>query len=309
MFAGDALQQTLGLDEADLRLLRMFWVVVGAGGLSAATVPLQVDLSTVSRQFKDLEGRVGVRLAQRGRGGFTLTPQGEQLHAATRRLFESISLFRHGVNALAHPAGPLLRLGIVDALLTAAGNDGVAAALARCAAAVPGLAIQLTTLRPVDIERGLLAGELDAGVLAAHRPAAGLEQQRLFGEPSSLFAAPGHPWYESGPAVAFDALPADGIVFDPYWGELPHPELAGVAHGRTRADSMEGVALLVCTGRFVGFLPDHLVAATASLNKLRRVAPERFCYVQDIVLTCRHGSRTPVVREFVRACLKAPGQT
>lgn len=310
VFAGGALHQTVGLDESDLRLLRMFWVVVGAGGLSAATVPLQVDLSTVSRQFKELEARFGVRLARRGRGGFSLTPAGEQLHAATRRLFDAIGLFRHDANALAHPVGPLLRLGVVDALVTAAGASGdasVSALLARCCAALPGLAVQMTTLRPAEIERAVLAGELDAGVLAAHRPAAGLEQHRLYGEPNSLFAAPGHPWYDSVPdAGEFGALPADGLVFDPYWGELPHPQLAGAAHGRTRADSIEGVALLVASGRFVGFLPDHLVLATATLAHLRRVAPERHSYVQDIVLTCRQGCSEGVVRELVRQALCLP---
>jgi LysR family transcriptional regulator, transcriptional activator for bauABCD operon len=215
---------------------------------------------------------------------------------------ESVQAFTRDTAALALPSGPCLRLGLVDALLTAhRGGSALAAALGECCATLAGLDVQLTTLRPIEIERGILAAELDVGVLAAHAPAAGLEQHRLYGEDSSLFVAPGHPWYERAQDdPGTEALRQAAIVVDPYWDEVPQLELAGMLRGRTRANSIEGVALLVASGRFVGFLPDHLVASTAQLHALRRVHPDRYSDVQDIMLTCKRGNAEPAVRELLR---------
>jgi LysR family transcriptional regulator, transcriptional activator for bauABCD operon len=290
-------------DDSDLRRLRLFTTVVAAGGLSAATAELQLDLSTVSRQFKELESKVGISLAHRGRGGFRLTAEGEQFHQASRQLLAALEVFSQHQRRLA-TAAPRLRLGVVDALITAptwSAHGGLAGALAACSRALPGLELQIASRRPPEIERGVLAGELDCGVLAAGTPAAGLEHHRLYAEANSLYVAPGHPWYDQadrdpGPA----ALSRAALVVDPYWGELPHPAFAGMATGGTLADSVEGVALLICGGSHAGFLPDHLAASTPALQALRRVCPERYSYSQDIVLTCRRGKVEPAVRELLR---------
>ena len=305
LFAGDAARHLAAVSDAELRQLRVFCVVVAAGGLSPATAELQSDLSTVSRQFKELEARVGTRLAQRGRGGFALTPAGEHFHQAALQLLASLQSFRDDVADLAQRGGAALRLGIVDALLTASSaieDGGLPRALAACVDGVPGLALQLVTLRPIEIERRLLAGELDAGILAAHAPPAGLQHQRLFAEASSLYVAPGHPWFErSDDELTLAELERIACVVDPFSIDLPPPlRAAALRGGHTRADSIEGAALLASTGRFGAFLPDHLVAATAPLSKLRRVNPTLFSYAQDIVLSSRRGNADAALRVLLR---------
>lgn len=303
-FGGDAARGLAAPDDAEWKQLRLFCVVVAAGGLSAATAELQADLSTVSRQFKALEARIGVPLARRGRGGFVLTPAGQALHRSALRLMGAMQAFRDDVAGLGAAPRPVLRLGVVDALLTAPGR--LPAAIAACADASPGLALQLSALRPIEIERRLLAGELDAGVMAAHAPAAGLQQQRLYGEPNSLYVAPGHPWFTADDATLAPAdLASIDCVVDPFSVDLP-PALQAVAlHGATRADSIEGAALLAASGRFAAFLPDHFVAATRLPAALRRVAPARFSYTQDIVLASRRGNAEPALRRLLRVLVHA----
>ncbi|HEV8691014.1 MAG TPA: LysR family transcriptional regulator [Ideonella sp.] len=300
LFAGDAARGLAPVGDAELRQLRVFCMVVAAGGLSAATAELQADLSTISRQFKELEARVGTRLAQRGRGGFALTPAGQQLHQVALRLFGALQSFRDDVAGLAQPPGPLLRLGVVDALLTAP-LAPLPRALAACVEALPGLRVQLTTLRPIEIERRILAGELEAGVIAAHAPAAGLVHQRLYAEPNSVYVGPGHPWHgRRGDNVTEEDLATVEWVVDPYSVDLPQPAMAVAMRGTTHADSIEGVALLVASGRYAGLLPDHLVQGCAALAGLHRVRPERFSYSQDIVLTSRQGKADAVLRVLSR---------
>ena len=311
LFAGDAARHLAAVNETELRQLRVFCVVVAAGGLSAATAELQSDLSTVSRQFKELEARVGTRLAQRGRGGFALTPAGEQLHQAAQLLLDSLQSFRDEVAGLAGRHGAVLRLGIVDALLTATSSEsGLPSALAACIDGVPGLALQLVTLRPIEIERRILAGELDAGILAAHTPAAGLQHQRLYSEASSLYVAPGHPWFDRpDEELTLAALEHIACVVDPFSLDLPPPlREATLRAGHTRADSIEGAALLAATGRLAAFLPDHLVAAVAPLASLRRVNPTLFSYAQDIVLSSRKGNADAALRVLMRELSRAAQQ-
>jgi DNA-binding transcriptional LysR family regulator len=309
LFAGELTRRLGAVGDTELRLLRLFCVVVQAQGLSAATAELQLDLSTVSRQFKELETRVGVRLARRGRSGFTLTPEGEQLHGLTRQLLAALQTFGHAVDQLAGSARPLLRLGLVDALLSTP-HSPLPAALARCAQAMPGLQVQLRTLKPIEIERQLLAHELDAGIMAAHPPAAGLVQHRLYSESSQLYVAPGHPWFaRPNKVLTPQDLALASWVADPFWRDLPHAELADLPVSTTHADSIEGVALLVASGQFAGFLPEHLVSAMPALARLRAVQPQRFGYRQDMVLTCRGGKLQGPLRLWIEHLLDTNGST
>ena len=55
--------------------------------LAAAQALLNVSESTVSTHMHDLETRLGLRLCQRGRGGFRLTADGEAVYRSARELF------------------------------------------------------------------------------------------------------------------------------------------------------------------------------------------------------------------------------
>ncbi|HZV10827.1 MAG TPA: LysR family transcriptional regulator, partial [Novosphingobium sp.] len=104
------------ISDNDLRLLRTFCTVVRHGGFVAAESELQIGLPSISRYIKDLEIRLGLRLCDRGRRGFSLTPEGRQVHEACTKLFENLDSFETLVRDIhANPAGSL-RIGMVDSL-------------------------------------------------------------------------------------------------------------------------------------------------------------------------------------------------
>ena len=74
------------VSDIDVRLLRVYRAVVEAGGISAAELELNIGRSTISRHLKDLEERLGVVLCRRGRSGFALTGEGEQIYQATLKV-------------------------------------------------------------------------------------------------------------------------------------------------------------------------------------------------------------------------------
>src|SRR6218665_2672012 len=104
------------LRDLDLQLLRLFVSVVENGGFSAAQGELGIGQSTISTQMAKLETRLGFRLCERGKAGFRLTPKGEQVLAATRRLFSAIETFKGEAQDMADKLLGELSIGLSESL-------------------------------------------------------------------------------------------------------------------------------------------------------------------------------------------------
>ena len=66
--------------------LRLFLAVARTGSISGAARQLDVQHSTVSRRMRKLEGQLGARLIERTKGGYTLTPAGQNVMQASNRI-------------------------------------------------------------------------------------------------------------------------------------------------------------------------------------------------------------------------------
>lgn len=282
--------------DADIRLLRIFCVVVAAGGLSAATTELQADLSTVSRYLKELEDSVGACLCRRGRSGFALTPHGVVVHSAAQELFRALQAYRERIGALhADPVGEL-KLGVMDALLSDP-QFGLPAALRAYRARAPRVRIELTVSTPLDIERNVASGALEAGVVASAHRLPALSYHPLYKESSSLYCSEHHPLFaRADPAIQLGEIGLLDLVEDPYTDGLPMHGSAAVFRRAAKADSLEGVAMLVSSGDYVGFLPDHYAAMLGASTRYRSIRPDLFRYEQSIDLVWRSGPMNPLVQ-------------
>ena len=102
------------LSDMDLRLLRVFKSVVECGGMAAAELELNIGISTISRHIKDLETRLGLSLCRRGRAGFALSPEGEQIYQETLRLLAGADAFRSRVDEIHRRMGGELHIAVFD---------------------------------------------------------------------------------------------------------------------------------------------------------------------------------------------------
>ncbi len=109
------------------------------------------------------ETRLGYRLCSRGKGGFRITPKGEQLLSATRSLFQSIEAFRHQSNGVAGRLIGEVRLGLSEALDQSA-LQRVAEAIRRFRERDESVRIELMSAMPGDMERLLLQQRLDLAI-------------------------------------------------------------------------------------------------------------------------------------------------
>ncbi|WP_101049547.1 LysR family transcriptional regulator [Macromonas nakdongensis] len=290
------------LGDADLRLLRVFKSVVECGGMASAELELNIAMSTISRHVKDLETRLGLVLCRRGRAGFALTPEGEQVYDAALGLLAATDAFRGRLHDIHRRLGGDLHVALFEK--TASNPEAhIAAAVARFRQAVPQATLHLHVGTIGMIERGVIDGRYHLGVIPEHRHSDTLAYTDLFGETMQLYAGRGHAWFDPpAPAPDWDALRQQDLAALGY-----HSPNMALAHQRrlerrATASDQEAVATLVLSGAFVGFLPDHYAAGFVQAGQMRAVAPEVLRY------TCRFSAivrRSPAPSRLTRAFLDA----
>ena len=294
------------LGDVDLRLLRVFKAVVECGGMAAAELELNIGTSTVSRHVKDLETRLGLSLCRRGRAGFALTPEGERIYAETLRLLAATDAFRHSVDDIHQRMGGQLHIAVFDK--TASNPDArIAQAIALFRQQAPDVALNLHVGSINEIERGVIDGLFQVGVIPAHRSSETLVYDDLFGETVLLYAGVGHPWFAASDAgldwASLQAHPFAGLGYHSPNMELSHRQR--LVRAATGFDQ-ESVATLILSGAFLGFLPDHYAASFVAAGQMRAVTPALFRYECTFVSITRR-SLTPsrVTLAFQQCLLQA----
>ncbi len=106
------------LGDAHIRLLRIYKVVIESGGFAAAEVDLNISRPAISLAISELESLLNMKLCHRGRAGFSITEQGEEVYQSTLQLLGSIENFRTQMNAINTELVGELNIGITDNLVT-----------------------------------------------------------------------------------------------------------------------------------------------------------------------------------------------
>jgi DNA-binding transcriptional LysR family regulator len=278
------------LADVDIRLLRIFKAVVECGGMTAAELELNIGASTVSRHIKDLETRLGLTLCRRGRAGFALTPEGERIYQDTLRLVASLDEFRAGVDDLHRRMGGQLSIAIFDKTASNPASR-IPQALAAFTEQAPDVALELHVAPINTIERGLIDGRFQVGILPAHRSSESLDYLPLFDETMQIYCAPPHPWF-AAPAAADAALDWPALRATAFAGlgyHSPNMELSHHVRLQRAATGFdqESIATLILSGHFVGFLPDHYAEAFVRRGQMRAVNPATLTYPAQFVAVRR----------------------
>ena len=72
---------------------------------------------------------------------------------------------------------------------------------------------------------------------------------------------------------------------------------------------MEGTALLISSGAFVGFLPRHFAEEWVLRERMRSLMPEVFTFNDRIQVAYRHKDPNPAAEIFAAALTKEPRST
>lgn len=256
------------ITDVDIRLLRVFRTVVECGGFSAAEVELNIGRAAISLHMADLERRLGLGLCRRGRAGFRLTDEGRLAYEATLRLLAGLESFRSEINAAHGRLRGELSIGITDNLVTLP-QMRVTDALRALKTQAPEVRVNIRMIPPNEIERGVLDGRLHIGVVPAGRVLPGLARLPLYEEESRLYCGRGHALFDApAEAVTRAAVEAADAVA-PTRAPLPH-----ALNTTATATDREGVAFLLLTGCYLGFLPVHYARQWVERGAMRELLPD-----------------------------------
>ena len=294
------------LSKTDLHLLAVFMAVVETGGFAAAQVALNLGQSTVSRHIGDLEKRLGMRLCQRGRVGFRLTDKGRSVYESCQKLFGALEAFRGEVGALRGQLVGEFSLAVIDNWITDSGEP-LAGALAAFKARARHVHVTIHTLAPDEIERAVLDGRVGLGIGVFHQHRPGLDYDVLYQDPLELYCGPGNPLFDGPDAdlAAGDLASAD-YVRRSYLSEEQVAPLTAKLPSSATAHQIEGVAFMILSGRYLGYLPVSYADRWVALGRMKSLQPERFRLSTDIETVTRKGvALSLVARAFITALKEA----
>lgn len=285
------------LGDAHIRLLRIYKAVVESGGFSAAEVELNISRPAISLAISELESLLNMRLCNRGRAGFALTEQGEEVYDATLQLLGGLENFRARINAINTELKGELNIGITDNMVTVP-HMRTTRALAALKARGPEVTINIRMIPPKDIESGVLDGQLLVGIVAEQRTLPGLNYLPLYDEQSLLYCSNDHPLFESDNEHLSDSKLAE------YDAVLPaYPQSAEIKQQQTMlkagasSTDREGIAFLILSGSYIGFLPTHYAEQWVKEGRLKAIQPEKRSFTTHFTAITRKGARNNLIRD------------
>ena len=185
----------------DLAELRIFKAVVEEGGVTRAAERLHRVQSNVTTRIRQLEADLGVALFLREGKRLTLTPSGQVLLDYAGRLLDLAEEAR-GALQDRQPRG-LFRLGAMESTASVRLPKPLAAFNRRH----PAVTLELRTGNPTVLSKALLAGEIDAALVAEPVAEARFESLIAFEEEPVIVTSRDHPSLEK-------ATPKTMIVFE-----------------------------------------------------------------------------------------------
>lgn len=259
------------IGDAEIKLLRVFRTVADCGGFSAAEIELGASKSAISKQMSDLETRLGMRLCNRGRSGFSLTPEGERAYAATSQLLASLEIFRSQINDTMASLTGTLHIGLVDTVVTQSKSLLHRAISAYCGKH-KDVELRIISGSSAEIIRAVQEMRIHVGVTVLEAEHPDIAAIPLFEEASHLYCGAGHPlWPIAQGGVGVSDLSGRAFVQHGYsaaersYVDRMNMSLKAVSH------VTEGVLFLILSGHYLGFLPTHFAEIWEKRGEIRPI--------------------------------------
>ncbi|SUY28521.1 LysR family transcriptional regulator [Aminobacter aminovorans] len=264
------------VSDFDLRLLMVFKTVVECGGLSASQSALDMSLSNISTHMANLEKRVGFKICHRGRSGFRLTSGGAELYASVEDLFQSIDHFRNKAFYTKNHVGKELSLGIIDGLISER-QFSIQTAIQTLAVKERGVFIRMDIMPPNKLKSSLAEGDIDVAIGPTSIVSSSVVCQEIFRENIALFCSRSHELAEpeSQEKKLIQSDTPFAFVSRGYLRESQQPSYIDNLRTAAIVHTMEAAAMLILSGKYIGYLPEHFARKWEDTNEMIRVLPNR----------------------------------
>lgn len=285
------------LGDTHIRLLRIYKVVIESGGFAAAEIELNISRPAISVAISELESLLKMKLCHRGRSGFSITAQGDQVYQSTLQLLSNIENFRSEMNAINTDLVGELNIGITDNLVT---NEQqlLTRSLSAFKLRAPEVIINIRMIPPNDIEAAVLDGQLHIGVVPDLRALSGLCYTPLYKERSQLYCSELHLLFDKKNDIISDSsLSQYDAVLPNYPQSIKIKLQQKVLKSTATSTDREGLAFLILTGRFIGFLPVHFAEGWVAQGRMRAIDAHHRNFDTHFSSITRKGARENLILE------------
>ncbi len=200
------------ISDFEIRLLKVFQAVVECGGFTAAEAELGIGRSTISVHIANLESRLNLKLCRRGRGGFALTEEGEEVHELMKEFFSSMELFRSGINSLHADLSGELKVIASDTICLQE-EARIPEIISRFSTVAPGVQVQLDVRGMTDIEQMVLNDKAHVGFVHLHQEHASLDYNVLYKNRCHLYCSSSHPLHDAPADDLHNAIKSNMLVY------------------------------------------------------------------------------------------------
>ena len=277
--------------EYDLRLLRIFKAVVENGGFAAAEKELGITRSTISLHMSNLETRMKLKLCLRGRGGFSLTEDGQSVYQATINMFNSLDDFSLFVGSLRQELSGELVILCADQLGLAK-QQKLAEVIQIIHDKSPNLHLVLDGDSIQAIEKSLLKDKAHVGIFPGYQQIEGLDYTALSSEPIYLCCSNQHPFFN----LVDQEISADMLADTP----AIHPGIDIDTQGREQLKKLNLAAkayqfdtrkAMILSGRYLGYMPQSYIQKELNKGLIRIIKPSELTYQFDLSLVVKKSPR------------------
>lgn len=280
----------------DLKLLRIFISIVKNQGFANAQQELNLSTSAISTYMSQLEATIDMKLCERGRGGFSLTAKGELFYQEALRLLQELEKFSLYTSQIKGELNGTLKIGILDSIVTEK-MFPIDQVIGQFSQENPYIYIKLQVHSPYELQMGILENKFDIAIGAFFLKMNGINYHSLHQEQHWLFCSDQHHLFDQR-KLTEAIITQEKMVRRGYWS---HSELAkhGFKNSSATVESMEAQLILILSGQYIGYLPEHFAQSWLDQKRLKVLLPSVFGYRAPFSFIIRRGrTKEPIIQKF-----------
>lgn len=286
--------------DVDLRLLRIFVAIVECGGLSAAESRLNIGRSTISSHLSDLEVRLGIKLCKRGRSGFEITESGRVTYQASLELLQQCEAFASTVASSKNELSGRVTIATIDTLVSDP-RCGVARVISALKAKGDNIQFDINVCEAREVETSVANGRSIVGLGVSRHHLRGLDYYPLHNETNYLYCGQGHQLFDCNSSQVNTLLEEAEVITSNYMRDKEVRDDGLNYQNSATAYHDEGIAHLILSGEFIGYLPEHYASYWVDKGVFKSILPEQYSYQIPVMLI---SSKNNIVSPLANALIE-----
>ena len=291
------------LQNIDLKLLRVFSVIVECDGFSAAQYDLNMSLSAISAAMSQLETRLGFKLCERGRSGFQLTEGGKLIYSELQSVTRALNEFQTATNSFKGDMHGQVSIAMDDAILTNL-RCPIYKVIHDFAQAAPNLALNVVILTAPQMETALLENDINIAVGPFRDISSALKSHQIYLEKQLLCCGPGHPAFGVTDANELSAIVRRSNYASRSYTDAGEWLNASEYPNSVTTTKTEAMLALVLSGQYVGYLPRHFCESWIEMGEIWPLVDDVYSYDTPMHVVYKKGHQDPRIKLFLNAVSK-----